>query len=79
MIQQLNIMKVDGYGKSYGELLQEIAELRSKGVEQAEDLPKLLKFKEIAEISTPEGEAVTMYQTAVDTLRSMIQPLPPMQ
>ena len=39
----------------------------------------LLKFKEIAEIATPQGEAVTMYQTAVDTLRSMIQPLPPIQ
>ncbi len=77
--QQLNILNIPDYGGTYGELLQELAELRSKGVEQPEDEQELLKFKEIAENATPEGEAVVMYQTAVDTIRSMIQPLPPMQ
>ena len=79
--QQLNIMDIPGYRGNYGQLVQEIESrvTRVKVQSKQKMIQELLKFKEIAENATPQGEAVIMYQTAVDTLRSMIQPLPPMQ
>lgn len=77
--EQLNSMNIPDYKGNYGQLVQEIAELQSKGVEQAGDLQELLKYKEIAENATPLGQQVFMLETQIETFESMIQPLPPIQ
>jgi hypothetical protein len=77
--EQLNSMNIPGYRGNYGQLVQELTELRSKGSEQPEDEQKLLKYKEIAETTTPLGQQVFMLETQIETFESMIKPLPPMQ
>ena len=77
--EQLNSMNIPDYRGNYGQLVQELAELRSKGAEQPEDEQKLLKYKEIAETTTPLGQQVFMLETQIETFKSMIKPLPPIQ